>query len=219
MHIKFGNHIKVGRLVKYFVLSDFFLLSGWGFIDPVFSVFIVERVAGGTLAVVGIAAGIYWILRSALEIPIANYLDKTPGEHDDFMALIGGLFLVGISAIAMCWVTQVWELYAVHAVHAVAFALYFASWPTIFSRHLDKDRIALDWTLDSTAAGIGAGITGLLGGIIAERFGFTFIFVMAGLLAFVAAFILLTMPDLILPKPTIPNPTDINDKTPGNAVA
>lgn len=219
MKTKIEETTKIGRLVRYFVISDFFLLAGWGFIDPVFSVFIIEKVAGGTLAAVGIAAGIYWILRSALEIPIANYIDKTPGEHDDFMALIGGLFLVGFSAIAMIWVTQIWELYLVHAVHAIAFALYFASWPTIFSRHLDKNHIAFDWTLDSTAAGVGAGIAGLLGGVIAEKFGFTTIFLMAGSLAFIAAFILLTMPDLILPKPTIPNPTEINDTTPGDKVA
>ena len=132
MRIKVNINIKVGRLVKYFVISDFFLLGGWGLIDPVFSVFIVERVAGATLITVGIAAGIYWILRSLLEIPIAKMLDRIPGEHDDFMALVGGLLLVGISAIAMCWVTQVWELYLIHAVHAVAFALYYVSWPSIF---------------------------------------------------------------------------------------
>ena len=111
MRIKVNINVKVGRVVKFFVISDFFLLAGWGLIDPVFSVFIIQRVVGGSLIAVGIAAAIYWIVRSVAQIPIANYLDSTPGEHDDFMALVGGLLLVGISAIAMCWVTRVWELY------------------------------------------------------------------------------------------------------------
>lgn len=204
MRIKIDVNVKVGRLVKYFVLSDFFLLSGWGFIDPIFSVFIIQRVQGGSLTTVGIAAGIYWILKSIIQIPIANYLDRTPGEHDDFTALIGGLLLVGVSGIAMCWVTQIWQLYLIHAVHAVAFALYYAAWPSIFSRHLDKDKISLDWSLDSTASGIGAGITGMLGGALAEGVGFPAVFVTAGILAFVAAFVLISAPDLILPKPTTP---------------
>jgi len=201
MRIKVNINIKVGRLVKYFVISDFFLLAGWGLIDPVFSVFIIQRVVGGTLLTVGIAAAIYWILRSILQIPIAKQLDDIPGEHDDFMALIGGLMLIGISAIAMCWVTQVWELYAIHGAQAVAFALYYASWPTIFSRHLDKDSIALDWSLDSAVSGIGAGVTGFLGGVIAGTLGYDVVFVSAGILAFIAAFVLLAVPDLILPKP------------------
>ena len=225
MRIKVNVNVKVGRIVKYFVISDFFLLAGWGLIDPVFSVFIIQKVVGGTLMTVGVAAAIYWILRSVLQIPIANYLDRTPGEHDDFLALVGGLLLVGISAIAMTWVTQVWELYLIHAIHAVAFALYYASWPTIYSRHLDKDSISLDWSLDSSVAGIGAGITGFLGGVIAGTLGYNVVFVGAGIMAFIAAFVLLAVPDLILPKPTTSLRGAVNvaeattDRKPGDMVA
>ncbi len=222
MRIKVNINVKVGRLVKYFVISDFFLLAGWGLIDPVFSVFIIQRIAGGTLMVVGIAAAIYWILRSVLQIPIANFIDRTPGERDDFMALVGGLLLVGISAMAMVWVRQVWELYLIHAIHAIAFALYYASWPAIFSRHLDKDSISLDWSLDSAVGGVGAGITGFLGGMIAATLGYNAVFVSAGLLAFIAAFILMAVPDLVLPRPTIKTITVAekeSEKKPGEAVA
>jgi len=215
MKIRVNINIKVGRLVKYFIISDFFLLAGWGFIDPIFSVFIVQRIAGATLVTVGIAAAIYWILKSALQIPISNHLDKTSGEKDDFMALVGGLLLAGVSAIAFAWVTTAWELYAVQAVHAVAFAFYFASWPTIFSRHLDKDRVAFDWSLDSTTAGVAAGVTGLLSGLMAEAFGYTSVFVTAGILSFIAAFVLLAVPDLILPKPTT-RTVSMMDHTPAN---
>ena len=201
MKIRVNIDIKVGRLVKFFVISDFFLLAGWGFIDPVFSVFIVQKVAGGTLISVGIAAGIYWIVKSTLQIPIAKYLDNTPGEKDDFVALIGGLLLAGISAGAFSWVTTVGQLYFVQAVHAVAFAFYSASWPAIFSRHLDKDRFAFDWSLDSVSVGIAAGVTGLIGGVVAAIWGYTAVFLSAGILCFIAAFVLVAAPDLILPKP------------------
>lgn len=225
MRIKVNINVKVGRLVKYFVISDFFLLAGWGLIDPVFSVFIIQRVVGGSLMVIGIAAAIYWIVRSMAQIPIANYLDSTPGEHDDFVALVGGLMLVGISAIAMCWVTQVWELYAIHAVQAIAFAFYYASWPTIYSRHLDKNTISLDWSLDSSVSGIGAGVAGFLGGVIAGTLGYDVVFVFAGIMAFIAAFVLLAVPDLILPKPTTSTRAAVNaaetavERKPGDTVA
>jgi MFS family permease len=201
MKIKINIDVKVGKVVKYFIISDFFLLAGWGFIDPVFAVFIVEKIPGGSLAMVGIAAAIYWILKSILQIPIANYLDKTPGEKDDLVALIGGLLLAGVSAFAFSWVNTAWELYAVQVLHAVAFSLYFASWPTIFSRHLDKDRISFDWSLDSTVAGVAAGVTGLLGGLIASAFGFMAVFISAGVLSLIAALTLLALPELMLPKP------------------
>ena len=159
------------------------------------------------------------------QIPIANMLDRIPGEHDDFMALVGGLLLVGISAIAMCWITRVWELYAVHAIQAIAFAFYYASWPTIYSRHLDKEAISLDWSLDSSVAGIGAGVAGFLGGVIAGTLGYNVVFVGAGIMAFIAAFVLLAVPDLILPKPTTSTRAAVNaaetaeERKPGDTVA
>jgi MFS family permease len=119
----------------------------------------------------------------------------------------------------------VWELYAIHAVHAVAFALYYASWPTIFSRHLDKDRIALDWSLDSSVSGVAAGVTGFLGGVIAGTLGYNVVFVSAGILAFIAAFVLIAVPDLILPKPstatraTIAAAEEATESKPGGEVA
>jgi MFS family permease len=214
MKIAINIDVKIGRLVKYFILSDLFLLAGWGFIDPIFSVFIVQRIADASLVTVGIAAALYWILKSVLQIPIANFLDRTPGEKDDFLALIGGLLLAGFSAIAFSWVKTTWELYLVQAVHAIAFSFYAASWPTIFSRHLDKDRVSFDWSLDSTVAGIAAGVTGLLGGVIAATWGFLAVFISAGVLSFMAAIVLLAAPDLVLPKP-IKGVREIIDNKPG----
>ena len=202
MKIHININIKVGRVVKYFVLSDLFFTAGWGFVEPVFSVFIIERVIGATLLTVGITAAIYWILKSIIEIPVANYLDRARGEKNAFIVLVGGLFLASLSAFAFSLVREVWELYAVQVMHAIVFAFYLPSWTAIFSRHLDRERISFDWSLDSAVAGIAAGVTGLLSGIIAEEFGFTVVFVMAGILSMIAAFILAVSPDIILPKPT-----------------
>jgi DHA1 family quinolone resistance protein-like MFS transporter len=202
MNIKINVKIKVSRIIKYFVLSDLFLLAGWGFIEPIFSVFIIEKIVGATLLTVGVAAAIYWILKSLLEIPIANILDKIPGEKDDFLALISGLLLASFSAFAFTWINQIWELYVVQIIHAIAFAFYLPSWSAIFSRHLDRERVSFDWSLDSTATGISAGITGFLSGLIAEKFGFSTIFIWAGFLSLISALILIFFSKITMPKPT-----------------
>lgn len=202
MKIRINVDIKVGRLVKYFILSDLALLSGWGLIEPVFSVFIVQKVAGATLITVGISAAIYWILKAAIQLPLANYIDRTPGEKDDFYALILGLLIAAFSAFLFVLVGTPSQLYAVQALHAVGFALYSVSWPAIFSRHLDKDRISFDWALDSTAVSVAAGISGFFGGVVAAWFGFAAVFMLAAFFSAIAAIILIMAPELILPKQT-----------------
>ncbi|MEK9180409.1 MAG: MFS transporter [Patescibacteria group bacterium] len=200
MKIKFDINIKVGRVVQYLILVDFVFFAGWGLIQPIFAVFIVENIFGATVVTVGIFAAIYWILKSVLQLPIARYLDRTPGEKDDFYALVSGLFLASFSAFMFVLVDRVWQLYAVEIIHAFAIALYVASWPGLFSRHLDKDKVSFDWALDSSAVGLSAGLGGLFGGIIAKEFGFDAVFVLVSFFSAASALILLLVPDLVLPK-------------------
>lgn len=202
MKLNIAINIRVSRIVKYFILVDLVLFSGWALIEPIFSLFIVQNVRGATIVTVGISAAIYWFLKSVLQLPIARYLDKRKGERDDFIALIVGLFVAALSALSFALVRESWQLYLAQVIHATGFALYVASWPAIFSRHLDKKNISFDWAIDSTAVGIGASVAGLLGGIIANASGFLAVFVLGAALSTIAAIILLMVPDLILPGPT-----------------
>lgn len=202
MKINIHFDIKVGRIVKFFVLTDLILLSGWGFVEPIFSIFVIQKIVGATLTTVGIAAAIYWVLKSVLQIPVANYLDKIPGEKDDFQALIAGLLVAAFAAFSFALIAYPWQLYLVQAIQAVAFALYIPSWNAIFSRHLDKDRTAFDWSFDSTSAGLAVGISSFFGAVIAGMYGYTIVFMLAAFSSMAAALVLLSVPSLIVPKPT-----------------
>jgi len=202
MNIKINMNFKVGKVVKFFVLSDLALLAGWGLVEPVVSIFIIEKIQGATLTTVGISAAAYWLLRSILQLPIANFLDRNKGENDDFRVLISGLLIAALSAFIFTIIEKPWQLYLNQIVHAFAFALYVPAWSGIFSRHLDKDRMAFDWSLDSTAIGLAMGVSGLVSGVIASWFGFNAIFILAAIFSMIAALILIMAPGLILPKKT-----------------
>ena len=216
MRIKLDINIKVGRVVKYLVLSDLVFYAGWGMILPIFAVFVVAEIPGATIVDVGIAAALYWTIKSVLQVPIAKYLDRTPGEKDDFYALILGLIIASVSAFLFVLVSEIWQLYAIQVLHASGFALYFASRPAIFARHLDQDKISFDWALDNSAIGISAGIAGFLGALVASAFGFKAVFVLVALLSLAAAMVLLLAPDLILPKAKkeADVPSQIKDRPP-----
>lgn len=215
MKLRVNIDIKLNRIVKFFVLSDLFLLSGWGLIDPIFSVFIIQRIVGATLVTIGIAAAIYWILRAILQVPIAKFIDRTPGERDDFYVLMIGLVIAGFSSLSFALVHTATELYVVQAIRALAFACYGAAWPSIFSRHLDKDKVSLDWTADGVAAGIGSGVAGLLGGLVGQYLGYNAVFIMGAVLSLFAAFVLIGVPELIVPRTTT-SETEIKDHRPGS---
>lgn len=216
MKISINVDLKTNRVVRNFILVDLALLAGWGLIEPILALYVVGNVAGATVVTVGTAAGIYWIFKSMLQIPIAKYLDRTPGEEDDLRFLIAGLLLAAFSAFSFSLITKIWQLYAVQLIHAVAFGLYGATWPAIFSRHLDKDKVSFDWALDSTAVGISAGVSGVFGGLIASWLGFKAVFVLAALFTLLSAFVLILSPNLVMPEKKSNSETSFKDHTPAN---
>lgn len=207
--------LKVNRVIRFFILADLMLFGGWGLIGPVFALFVIERIKGANLIVLGATTAVYWLVKSTLQIPVAVALDKAKGEKDDFRTLIGSFLLAGFSAIAYLIVKDVTGLLFVAALQGVAFGLYVPAWSALFSRHLDKEHYSLDWSLDSTAVGIASGVTALLGGTIAMFFGYEMVFIFAALLSFASAITLLWVPDLIFPRATFTEGL-IEDHMPSN---
>lgn len=198
--VKKGVILQLNRIIRRFILADLILFSGWGLISPLMSIFIVQKI-NGDLINVGISVAIYWLVRCIVELPLSNKLDEIRGQKDDFYALVIGLFIVAISAFALAAVKSVNQLYLVRSIEAFGFAMYYSSWSGIFSRNLDKDRIAFSWSADHIAVGIASAIGGILGGLIATLFGFEYIFIFGGILSLAAAFVLISVPKIIFPKP------------------
>lgn len=208
--------VNINRIVKYFMIADLTVLGGFGLVDPVLAIFVINRIPGATLVTVGIMAAIYWAVKSLIQIPIALYLDKTDGEKDDFYALVIGLLIAAGSLFSFMAVTNIAHLYIIQAVKAVAFSLYVPAWSAIVSRHLDKEKVAFEWALANTLTGASIGVAGLAGGIIA-RASFNMAFLIGGFLALASALILLLAPDLILPsKKTSLSKTLLKDHRPAS---
>lgn len=204
IHIKWDD-LKVNRVVRYFVLTDLVFFGGWGLITPIFAVFVLD-VKGATLITIGAVSALYWVVKSLVQIPVALYLDRHAGEKDDFYALLFSLVLAGFSAMAFLSVRTIGGLFLVQFIYSVALGFYTPSWTGIFSRHVDKNQYSFSWSLDSTAVGLAYGVTALVGGAIANFFGFQAVFVFVAVLSFASAFLLFSVPNLVLPKPVSKDP-------------
>jgi len=183
------------KVVKVLVSSDFFLNLGWGLLSPVFALFILEKVTIQdplkAAEVAGLAALFYWISKSLLEIPIGSLLDRKHGEKDDLWFMIVGTFITSIVPLGYIISSEPWHIYLWQVVHAVGMAMSLPSWLAIFTRHIDKGKEGFEWSLETTSVGMGAGIAGGLGGIIAGYLGFNVLFILVSGLNFVAGICLL----------------------------
>jgi MFS family permease len=179
--------MKISHVVRTLVISDFFINAGFSVFAPVFAIFVTKQIDGGTLAVVGFAAAIFQIFKSGLQIPIAKYLDKNHGEYDDFYSMVLGTSLIAVVPFAYLFASTSTHVYIIQALYGIGAAFAIPPWYAIFTRHVDKMQENVEWSLDSIAIGIGAAASAAMGGLLAEKFGFQFVFLLGGVLAIFGA--------------------------------
>jgi MFS family permease len=181
----------INRIIKYLILSDLVFWSGWGLFNPVFAIFVIEKIEGGDAFVVGAAVAIYWIVKALLRTPIGIFLDSLSGERDDYFFLVLGLFVVALIPFGYYFSSQPWHIYLLQAVHGVAMAVSLSGWYSIFTRHIDKGKEGVEWGIQATTYGLGIGISGLIGGWAVTKFGFEPVLILVGIMGLIGVLILL----------------------------
>ena len=155
-------------------------MSGWGLVSPILAVYFTDKIIGGSIAVAGLASTIYFLVKSIVQIPVARWIDFRRGEIDDYYTMIIGSVLITISAFSYAWVNYPWQLYLVQIMYGLGGAFSFPSWLAIFTRHVDKNKEGLEWSLYYTGTDLGAALAAGLGGLLAEKIGFTSLFFVVG---------------------------------------
>jgi len=198
----------INKVIKILILSDIVLLTGLGFVSPIFAIFIANNIQGGDVRVAGFAASVYWIILSIVLIPFGRYLDKKHGEKDDLYFIVIGNILAAFAIFGYVFSSLPWHIYFLQAIYGIGMGMNIPGYTAIFTRHIDKGKEAFSWSTRAAFIGIGAGITGSLGGIIAYRFGFETLFIGVGIFLLLSASLPLLIKKELIPRdkklPTVP---------------
>ena len=173
----------INPIIRGMILSDFFILSAFSIYGPIFAIFIVGQIQGGTAETVGFATAAYWIVRSVLQLPISKALDRLENERIEFAALIVGSFLFSMVPFLFIFATVPWHIYLLQAIYGVGDSLAASTYLSVFSHHLDRKKENLEWGTRSVLTGIGTSVAAIGGGFLADHYGFSLIFVLTGILA------------------------------------
>lgn len=192
---------KINSVILIIIISEFILITAFGFLPPIFAVFVTQQIVGGTVAVVGFALTIYWITKSILQLFVARFIDRNHGEIDDFYFFVAGVFMNSIVISLFYFATHAWHIYALNFLIGIGDALLVPPFYAIFTRHIDKGQEGFLWSLYSSfSLGAGSALGGAVGGLLAVAVGFRIVFPLIGFLTFVAAVILLFLRPYIKPK-------------------
>lgn len=197
-------NLKLNKIIKYLVLSDLIFYTGWGLISPIFAIFVLDSIIGGTAFVVGLAAGINLIVRSVLRIPFGMYADKS--QKISYYLMFYGLFISAIVPIGYIYSSTPWHLYILQAVLGASSAISIAGFTSLYSKHMDRGKESTEWGIDAVAVGIGPGIAGILGGLALTYLSFNEVFIGVTVFGLIGAFALLIIKKDILKRRALLSP-------------
>lgn len=181
----------INRTIQLLLLFLFLFNVAAAFYMPILAVFVTQFITGATLTTVGIALAFYAIIKSIVQVPLAKQLDQRPGERNDFFVLLVGIILALLYAFGYLFIKTPVQLYGLQLLSGVADACIFAAYYAIFSHHIDKHSQGFEWSLLSVGGlTLSAAIGGLIGGFIADHFGFPIIFITVGIINALSACLL-----------------------------
>ncbi|MBI4152785.1 MFS transporter [Candidatus Woesearchaeota archaeon] len=177
----------MNNIIKLLLLSDLFVATGFGLIGPIFAIFVKDNIAGGTIFTAGVASTIYLLVKGITQLPFSRYVDK----HDNKVGwLMIGAFLTVLTPILYLFSTNIYHIYAAQVLYGIGSALAFPTWLALWSINLDKKHEGYEWSLYSTATGLGTAGTAAIGGAIAEFIGFAYTLFFVAIISFIGWLIL-----------------------------
>ena len=191
---------KMHPVVKTLLITNVLSITGWAFVNPIFAVYVINNIKGGSLEAIGICWFIYWLVKAILQIFVSDSLDKVDGESDDYFTLLLGQFLVILVPLALLFSKNASELYFIFLIYGIADALYVPPWNSIFTRYINPRRISFQWALNSTGYNLGSAFAILIGSFLALTFGFPLIFVIVFLVQVISLVNLLSIKKYFLHK-------------------
>ena len=147
-----------------------FTLAG-GLFGPIYAVF-VEKI-GGDLLTAGTAYAAFAITTGVLIFLISKWEDKA--KHLEKFVILG-YALSCIGFIGYLLIKEPWHLFIVQIIFGIGEAINTPAWDGLYSKSLDKGKFASQWGLWESMQWIVTAIAAAIGGLIANLFGFRFLF-------------------------------------------
>jgi hypothetical protein len=171
------------QCLKILLMSANLWYFGEGLFGPLFAVFAQQ--IGGSLLDVSWAWGLYLVLTGVLAIAVGRLAIT---ERRSTLLLLAGYLLNALFTFAYLRVTSPVHLFIVQSGLGVATALSSPTWSALYAEHQEgKAGLAASWGLAAGEQKILTGVAVISGGLIAQRFTFTGLFIVMGAIQLLAA--------------------------------
>ncbi len=172
------SHFSLNPLVRSFLISEMFLWSGVNLVIPIFAIFAKERIIGGGVEIAGSAYSVHLIARLMFDLVSGRYFGRR-SEVVKIIVVISCVVLMSIGYIGLALSSTIWQLFFFQALVGIGLGTSTPLKYTVFSQHIDQDKMSVEWSLYDSAMIGGMAVSAALGGFIANAYSFRTLFIIA----------------------------------------
>lgn len=183
---------KINPIIIRLMFSDIFVGTGFGLIEPILAIFIKDNLRGGTIFTVGFASTIFLISKSLTQLPFSRHVD-THDDRDDLKWLFRGTVLIAIVPFIYIFAQNIYHVFLAQLIYGIGSGLAYSTWLGLWSTHLDRKYESFEWSLYSTVVSLGTACSATIGAAAAEFIGFTFTFILVGIMSIIGCLILYSL--------------------------
>lgn len=176
----------MNRTLKLLIASDTLVFTGFGLITPIFAIYIKDFI-GGSLAAIGLMTTLFLISKTIFQLVFSQVFEP---KHRFYM-VCGGTLLIAIVPFIYLMATQVWHFYVAQILYGIGGGLAYPAWFSLFSNNLTKGKQGFEWSIYSGLVGVGAAVSASIGSVLADKWGFGLVFLLAGAVSLIGMVILL----------------------------
>lgn len=180
---RLSHHICMHKILRALIISDFFILSSFGLIQPIFAVFMIQKITGTTLTAIGVAVTIQLVTKAILQLFVARWTDEETGNQRELFTLLIGSVIMSLVPFGYIFSHTLGHIYLLQFILGIGAALAYPGWIVIFSRHIRDKKAGAEWGVYSSLVSLGTGAAAFLGAYMAELYSFKHLFVGVGILS------------------------------------
>ena len=189
MQKKLKKLFSLNRVVVLLSLADIFSWGPYMVISALSGLYLATKLDMDAVQVIAIGTSIYYITRSAIQMPIGKITDKIKSDSDEILFLLIGAILMGLPFIVYPFISIPIHYYILQFVFGLGVSFNLTNWRKLFALNVDKNREGTQYGFYEICMSGGAAIfSALIGslGSLSNRY-FDIIIVSAGIVMLLAS--------------------------------
>lgn len=168
--------------LKILLLADAWATLALGLIGPIYAIFVEE--IGGDILDASWAYFAFMLTTGIVMFLISKWEDRI--KHKEKL-VIAGYFLTAIGCLSYIFVNNQLTLVLTQIILGFAEALCIPAFDALYSHFLDKNKETSQWGFEESLFYMVTAISSLLGGYVADFFGFKTLFVLMFIISIFSA--------------------------------